>query len=234
MAPPSLRLAVRTATATLSPWLFAVACHAAPPAGSAHQEASTAPTNVAATARPPLELATAPAATPEGTWLFTCCDGASTWIGMLTLVETGAELHGAWITDGDSAHGSYVEGSFDGTRVHLTRRWITGTVTHTQEYDLALDASGNTLAGTFVEPAFDPRPHGITFQRGFSKNQRRSGPGEAAAHEVVIDPAPDPKRPCNCALVCHCGGVAPGPEHYAESARCGGSCRCRPCPPNIP
>src|SRR3954466_326162 len=73
-------------------------------------------------APPPSSTPSRPLAAPGpgGTWLFSCCDDASTWIGMLVLVQEGSDLRGGFLTDGDS-HGSYLEGRVDGTRVHLAR-----------------------------------------------------------------------------------------------------------------
>src|SRR3954471_8490620 len=118
------------------------------------------PPPAAACAQPPVPLSTngavASSATPQagaaGTWLFRCCDGASTWVGMLAIVDDLGALHGAWLTDGDS-HGSYVEGRIHGAHVELWRRWRTGDISHEQIYDLMLDESGQRLTGSFREPA---------------------------------------------------------------------------------
>jgi hypothetical protein len=174
----------------------------------------------------------------SGSWLWSCCDAKNTWIGMLVLVQTGKTLHGAFLTDGDS-HGSYLDGSIEGRVVQLVRRWQTGAVLHEQFYTLTLEADGQRLTGTFTEPAFDPLPHAIHIERGFSSAPRlplarpitkpSRDPIEAILGEG--DDGRDPKRPCDCHLVCYCGGVPPGAEHYRESARCGSACKCRVCPP---
>jgi hypothetical protein len=186
-------------------------------------------------------------ASAEGTWLFRCCDGASTWMGMIVLVRAGTELRGGFLTDPDGpesgSHASYLEGRIEGDRVRLARRWRTGSVRHEQFYDLALTGDGVRLAGTFTEPAFDPAPHGIQLERGFtpvprtefavpangSKESATGAKREQSARDS--EPRRDPARPCDCRLVCYCGGVPPGKEHYDESARCGGSCKCPVCPP---
>lgn len=213
--------------------LFAAACGKAPEAPCVRSPAATAPT--ATTAASAVVATTTAPTTVEGTWLFRCCDGSATWVGMVTLVESNGALRGAWLTDGDS-HGSYLEGSLDGAHVTLSRRWRTGAVLHEQQYDLTLDDSGQHLSGSFREPAFDAAPHTVQLERGFVK-EPRSVPAVAVATPVLTPigaekgPERDPKRPCDCKLVCYCGGVPPGPEHYEEQARCGGSCKCRVCPP---
>ena len=194
---------------------------------------ATTPTATPATVATPTQPNLAPRV--EGTWLFHCCDGASTWIGMLVLVEDHGTLHGAWLTDGDS-HGSYVDGHSEGAQVQLSRRWRTGAVRHEQTYALTLDGEGRHLNGTFREPAFDPAPHAVQLERGFVNEPRVV---ESAATTPVLTPIGtekhgpklDPQRPCDCRLVCYCGGIPPGPEHYEEAARCGGSCKCSVCPP---
>jgi len=156
---------------------------------------------------------------------------------MLVLVQTGNELRGGFLTDGDS-HGSYLLGSVDGRNVHLTRRWRTGAVLHEQFYELVLDVTGQELVGTFTEPAFDQAPHRIRIQRGFAAGPRAQAlpPVSKAQQDPYQTPldqstTSDPNRPCDCKLVCYCGGVPPGPDHYRERARCGDSCTCRVCPP---
>jgi len=147
----------------------------------------------------------------------------------------GHNLRGAWLTDGDS-HGSYLEGHVDGARVQLSRRWRSGKLLHEQQYELTLDSDGQHLNGIFREPALAATAHSLQLERGFVSEPRRV---EAAPPAPVLtlsnpekpEPARDPKRPCDCALVCYCGGVPPGPEHYEEAARCGASCKCRVCPP---
>jgi hypothetical protein len=154
---------------------------------------------------------------------------------MLTLVEEHGALRGAWLTDGDS-HGSYLEGQQDSARVTLSRRWRTGVVLHEQQYELTLDESGQHLNGSFREPAFDAASHGVQMERGFVKEPRVLRAPEVlatvqAANGSAKAPERDPKRPCDCGLVCYCGGIPPGREHYEEQARCGGSCKCSVCPP---
>jgi hypothetical protein len=182
----------------------------------------------------------------SGTWLFSCCDGADTYIGMLVLVEAGATLRGSMVTDGDS-HGSYVEGQTDGQHVRFSRRWYTAGVLHEQFYDLVHDARAHRLSGTFTEPAYEAKAHEIRIERGFTPLPRRGAapkPAEPApSNDRQISKgagAEDAKRawerrnrerPCDCKLVCYCGGVAPGPEHALESSRCGDQCRCPLCPP---
>jgi hypothetical protein len=226
---PRLLLAV-----SLTGWLLA--CAAQPGATACPQLPKAAASS--ATVK---QLANPPAPSVAATWLFQCCDGTSTWIGMLTLVEEAGQLHGAWLTDGDS-HGSYVEGQRDGNRVQFWRRWRTGSTLHEQTYELTLSADAQRLSGNFSEPALDSKPHSIELTRGFVHEPRRTSTPITTNESKPVDldppreqalkqPAKDPKRPCNCSLVCYCGGVPPGPEHYEESARCGGSCKCRVCPP---
>jgi hypothetical protein len=171
-----------------------------------------------ATAPPCLESGNA-AATPAvttssqpsvaGTWLFSCCDSASTWVGMLALIDDAGAIRGVWITDGDS-HGSYVEGHRDGSRVQLWRRWVTGSTRHEQIYELALDASVQHLNGSFREPAFEAAAHSIQLWRGFVPEPRRSPKPLLQTSVVRSAPDRDPNRPCDCGLVCYCGGVPPG------------------------
>lgn len=188
----------------------------------------------AASQSPPL-IASATKASVEGTWLFRCCDGSSTWVGMLTVVEVQGALTGAWLTDGDS-HGSYIEGRVDGAHVTLSRRWRTGAVLHEQHYELTLDESGQHLIGSFREPAFDAASHSVQMERGFVKEPRAITAAPTATPVLAPNgaekgPERDPKRPCDCRLVCYCGGIPPGREHYEEQARCGDSCKCPVCPP---
>jgi len=190
---------------------------------------------------PTVAAATATSARPaqqpsvDGTWLFRCCDETATWVGMLTLVEDNGALRGAWLTDGDS-HGSYLEGRREGARVKLWRRWRTGQVLHEQEYDLHLDDAGQHLSGSFREPAFDPTPHSVQMERGFVTEPRIVKAAPVSAPVLVPNSAEpradgDPKRACDCKLVCYCGGIPPGRQHYEERARCGDSCKCPVCPP---
>lgn len=182
----------------------------------------------------------------SGTWLFSCCDGVDTYIGMLVLVETGGALRGSMLTDGDS-HGSYVEGLSDGDHVRFSRRWYTAGVLHEQFYELVHDARAHRLVGTFTEPAYEAKPHEIRIERGFTPvprrgaapnppeptppNDRQISKGASAEDAKRAWERKNRERPCDCKLVCYCGGVPPGPERVQESMRCGDECRCPLCPP---
>lgn len=218
-----------------------------PTATPPHPPAARAPVVGGSAATPRAPVAPSPA-DPEtdvsGTWLWSCCDDAQTWIGMLVLVRSGTVLHGGFLTDGDGGHASYVEGTVDGDHVRLARRWYTAGLLHEQLYDLVQDARGGRLVGTFTEPAFEPKAHRIRIERGFSPLPRRGAeaapPTDASGSREIVKARDDAsrawerkrsERPCDCKLVCYCGGVPPGREHQEESVRCGDQCRCPICPP---
>jgi hypothetical protein len=191
--------------------------------------ATTAPLALSASPNPETQSSV------DGTWLFRCCDGAATWVGMLTLVEQQGVLRGAWLTDGDS-HGSYLEGRRVGSQVKLWRRWRTGKILHEQQYDLELDPGGLRLRGSFREPAFDAASHSVQMERGFVTEPRLIEVPQVGNPVLSPDGSEtsaerDPKRACDCKLVCYCGGIPPGRQHFEEAARCGGSCKCPVCPP---
>lgn len=151
------------------------------PACVSSRQAACPETSVGSERAAPRGAARAPVAAPTpapgaltedaagvaGTWLWSCCDGSETWIGMLVLVEAGATLRGSILADGDS-HGSYVEGKTDGDRVQFSRRWYTAGVLHEQFYELVHDARAHRLVGTFTEPGYEAKAHEIRIERGFT------------------------------------------------------------------
>jgi hypothetical protein len=91
----------------------------------------------------------APQPTPEravasvsGRWTIT--SGSGRYRGVVVLQQSGVRLVGTML-DSNGAEVGRLEGTVDGRRVRLVRRWPGGT----QSYELTLDGTLNRMSGTF-------------------------------------------------------------------------------------
>lgn len=78
----------------------------------------------------------------SGRWKTVCCNGKYT--GVFVLQQSGSRLTGSVEEPSNRTYGE-LEGTIEGNRVRLTRRWPGGL----QTYELLLDASFNRMSGTF-------------------------------------------------------------------------------------
>jgi hypothetical protein len=83
-------------------------------------------------------------AAPSLTGRWKIVSGSGKYKGIFVLQQNGARLTGSVMDTNNSSVGT-LEGSVEGRRVRLARRWPGGS----QTYDLTLDATFNRMSGTF-------------------------------------------------------------------------------------